>query len=359
MTSEIGIPKWVKRQWWKYLSVLLLVYVLAGGLTVPLSPGLDTVSPALLYTDSVSGFQLKAINTHFKSGENIQVFVKAGRQYFCAENVQVGNENELSFSFSFNKATADSLHDNTFDVIVNDDKDGTLALREALLLVNREGDSSSAIKQDCEVAVKNNLYTGISFSYREILYESIRNVFYHVPMWFGMQLILIISLIYSIRYLSSGKTIDDIVASQAVNVSLLCAALGLLTGMMWANYTWGAPWPNDPKLNGAAVGVLIYLAYVVLRGAIQDPQKKARISAVYNIFALVIFVLFIFIIPRITDSLHPGNGGNPAFSKYDLDNHMRMFFYPAVIGWTLLFIWILSLCIRIRILELKKEENEE
>jgi heme exporter protein C len=128
--------------------------------------------------------------------------------------------------------------------------------------------------------------------------------------------------------------------------------------MIWANYTWGSPWPNDPKLNGAAVGVLIYVAYLILRGAIADSTKRARISAVYNIFAIVIYIMFIFIIPRITDSLHPGNGGNPAFSKYDLDSHLRVFFYPAVVGWILLFTWIMSLRVRLKIAELKKDENE-
>jgi heme exporter protein C len=52
--------------------------------------------------------------------------------------------------------------------------------------------------------------------------------------------------------------------------------------------------------------------------------------------------VFIMILPRLTDSLHPGNGGNPAFGKYDLDSDMRLVFYPAVIGWVLLSLWILD-----------------
>jgi heme exporter protein C len=105
--------------------------------------------------------------------------------------------------------------------------------------------------------------------------------------------------------------------------------------------------------------VLIYVAYIVLRGAIPDTIKKARISAVYNVFAIVIYILFIFIIPRITDSLHPGNGGNPAFSKYDLDSHLRLFFYPAVMGWVLLFLWLTTILVRIRFIETKIEDNED
>ena len=93
--------------------------------------------------------------------------------------------------------------------------------------------------------------------------------------------------------------------------------------------------------------MLIYAAYFVLRGSFEDEQKKGRLSAIYNIFAFASFMPLVWILPRLTDSLHPGNGGNPAFGKYDMDNAMRMVFYPAVIGWTLIGFWIADLKIRI------------
>ena len=66
-------------------------------------------------------------------------------------------------------------------------------------------------------------------------------------------------------------------------------------------------------------------------------------------------IVFIGVLPRMTDSLHPGNGGNPAFGNYDLDSNMRMVFYPAVIGWILIGSWIAQLRFRIKLLEIKKE----
>ena len=63
----------------------------------------------------------------------------------------------------------------------------------------------------------------------------------------------------------------------------------------------------------------------------------------------------IFILPRMVDSLHPGAGGNPAFKQYDLDKHMRLVFYPAVVGWIMLSYWIASLKIRVGILKYKKD----
>jgi|JI10StandDraft_1071094.scaffolds.fasta_scaffold58938_5 heme exporter protein C len=350
------LPGWTKQMWWKYMAIILLVYVLIGGLTVPLGPGLVSINPMSFTPAAENNFTIEAANTHFQSGKNVQVFLKSAGKYLCVENAKATSETSLSFMLPVVQLANAEKDDNTFDVIVNDDADGTIALRDALVMNGSAPDSLHA--NECVVAVVNNLHTGFAFPYREILYESIRNTFYHVPMWFSMLLVLIVSLVYSIKYLSSNNKLYDIIAAESVNVSLLCGGLGIVTGMMWANYTWGSPWPNDPKLNGAAVGILIYLAYIILRGAIQDEVKRARISAVYNIFAIVIYILFIFIIPRITDSLHPGNGGNPAFSKYDLDSHLRLFFYPAVIGWVLLFMWLVSIRVRIRFLEEKKLDNE-
>ena len=191
-----------------------------------------------------------------------------------------------------------------------------------------------------------------------ILHETIRNLYFHVTMWFGMMIILTVSLIYSIKFLSSSDMKEDIVALSAANIGILMGLIGIVTGSVWARNTWGAWWVGDTKLNGAAITLLIYLAYLVLRGSIDDEQKRARISAVYNIFAYVMLIVFLMILPRTTDSLHPGNGGNPGFGGYDLDNKMRIVFYPAVIGWTLLGVWIMTLNIRLEKLKRKIVYNE-
>lgn len=185
-----------------------------------------------------------------------------------------------------------------------------------------------------------------------ILNETIRNVYYHVPLWFGMMVLMICSMVYSFKYLLKNEAVYDIYAVEFANVALFFGVLGFLTGALWGNYTWGSPVPNDPKIIGVEVGMLIYAAYFVLRGSFEDEQKKGRISAVYNIFAFASFMPLVWILPRINDSLHPGNGGNPAFGKYDMDNMMRMVFYPSIIGWILVGVWITSL--RIRISKIKK-----
>ncbi len=181
-----------------------------------------------------------------------------------------------------------------------------------------------------------------------ILHETIRNLFFHVTMWFSMIFLLIVSLINGIRYLRKSDIHFDIVAEESARVGILFGILGLITGSIWAKNTWGAWWVNDAKLNGAAATMLVYFAYVLLRGSMDDEHKRARISAVYSIFAFTLMLVFIMILPRMTDSLHPGNGGNPGFGAYDLDNKMRLVFYPAVIGWILVSAWILNIRVRIK-----------
>jgi heme exporter protein C len=181
-----------------------------------------------------------------------------------------------------------------------------------------------------------------------IIEQSIRNLFYHVSMWFSMVAMMAGSFGNSIGFLRGENLQKDTRSVSLAETGMLFAFLGLFTGMMWAKFTWGAWWTNDPKLNGSAITILIYLAYFVLRNGIEEPRKKARISAVYNIFAFVMMIVFIGILPRMTDSLHPGNGGNPGFNSYDLDNRLRLVFYPAVIGWILIGTWIAALRYRIK-----------
>ncbi len=192
-----------------------------------------------------------------------------------------------------------------------------------------------------------------------ILNESIRNLYFHVPMWFGMVLILGSSVFHSIGYLRTPLMSNDDKAVTAAHTGILFGGLGLVTGMAWARVTWGDWWVNDPKLNGAAIGMLIYCAYLVLRNSLEDEGQRARISAIYNIFAFATLVPLLFILPRLTDSLHPGNGGNPGFNQYDLDSDLRLVFYPAVIGWALLGLWLTQLNARLRRLERIAEEKNE
>lgn len=181
-----------------------------------------------------------------------------------------------------------------------------------------------------------------------VIRETIRNLFYHVPMWFTMFAMFGTSLVYSIKYLSGNKLKNDIMASESVYNGIFFGILGLITGMVWAKSTWGDFWTNDPQLNGAAVSMMAYLAYAILRSSIDEKAMRARISAVYNIFAFMLLVIFLGVLPRLADSsLHPGKGGNSSTME-GLDLTMRLVFYPAAIGWIIIAYWILQIRTRKR-----------
>ena len=186
---------------------------------------------------------------------------------------------------------------------------------------------------------------------RPIVNESIRNLYYHVPMWFGMIILMTVSVVYSIMHLRTTTLAYDIKSRYFASTGMLFGVLGIITGATWANYTWGQPWSNDIKQILAAIALLIYAAYFILRSSIDDIDKKARVSAVYNIFAYTMLFPTLFIIPRLYESLHPGGEGNPAMNQNDIDPLMRVIFWPAVLGWTLLGVWISTLYIRLQLIK--------
>jgi len=187
-----------------------------------------------------------------------------------------------------------------------------------------------------------------------ILHETIRNLYFHVPMWFAMIVLGAVSAYNSVQFIRTNTLKYDTKAESYMLVALMLGIAGLITGMLWAKYTWGKPWSWDVKQNATAISLMLMFAYFILRNSMDDITKQARISAVYNIFSYSAIIPLIFIVPRLTDSLHPGMGGNPAFSKYDLDSNMRFVFYPAVIGWILFSFWLADIIIRIKNL---KEKN--
>ena len=171
-----------------------------------------------------------------------------------------------------------------------------------------------------------------------------------------MFVLMTINVIYGLKHLSSSRLYDDHVAEESARAAMVFGIAGLTTGMVWANFTWGAPWVNDPQLNGTAATLLLYAAYFILRNSINDEAKRARLAAIYSIFAFAMMFVFIMVLPKMTDSLHPGKGGNPGFNKYDLDSNMRMVFYPAVIGWSLLGVWMMSLRVRMTLIEKQQQD---
>ena len=197
-----------------------------------------------------------------------------------------------------------------------------------------------------------------------ILQQSSRVVFYHVPMWFVVITLMGISVYHSVRYLRltdpdydspTPPWVADVNATSAAHIGIFFIMLGLLTGMAWLRVAWHGHiakdslsvfWANDPILIVALISLLIYLAYFLLRASFQDEEQKAKVAAVYNIFAFATLIPLYFIIPQMLPGLHPtadgsdAGGGSFIFNRDGFDNTYRMILYPTMIGFICLSIWI-------------------
>jgi heme exporter protein C len=350
--------KLLKQWWWKILAIALVLYSTIAGFYIPLSSGISAINPEAGRPGAKVSLTITGYNTHFASIKQPNVKVLAANEVLlkndlssiCASSVEIIDDNNLLATFDIPADLKVENPNDLYNVIVSNPRDGTFFIRNAFS-ISRDGGITAGMAANCPTDIKASKPASATFPNREILYETIRNLYFHVPMWFTMIMLLIFSFGSSIAYLNSSKEIYDIFAKQTVITAMLFGTLGIITGMIWAKNTWGAYWVNDPRLNGAAVGMLVYLAYLILRNSLTNEIVRARVSAVYSIFAFVIYIVFIFVIPRMNDTLHPGAGGNPAFSNYDLDSTMRMVFYPACLGFILTGFWIASILIRADIID--------
>lgn len=339
----------MKNHWWKILGVLILLYTFLVGLLVPLKPGIVNVSPSRASAGKSVTLEVKGYNSHFLEGsENIRAWLKLDEtRSLEANNILVKGEQLLYATFALPEYLPIEEKVASFSLILDNPVDGWSVLPSAMFVSQNELNVAQGQRLWRPAGIKGlHESTGMSFPFRNILKESIRNMYFHVPLWFGMIIIFLGAVVSSGRYLRNGKRIHDIQAVALTQVGVLFGLLGLVTGAIWAKHTWGAYWSWDVKQNMSAVAVLIYMAYFVLRSSFDDIEKQSRLAAVYNIFAFAALIPLLFVIPRLTDSLHPGNGGNPGFGGEDLDNTMRMVFYPAIIGWTLLGVWMAQLKLR-------------
>lgn len=195
-----------------------------------------------------------------------------------------------------------------------------------------------------------------------ILEHTARNLYFHVPMWFTMMAAVLVSAYHSFKVLKTGDLVEDIRALQAARVGAFFGVLGLLTGIVWSKFTWYVGtdiwWNMDPRQYMVSLQLLIYGAYFVLRSALDDPRKRSRIAAVYNLFAATTTPFLLYVIPRQMESLHPGAEGNPAFSEIT-DPLMRLVFYPAIIGFIGIFWVIYTQRVRISLLKYRVTQDSE
>jgi heme exporter protein C len=342
--------------WWKYLSMLLILYAVIAGMIVPLKPGITHVSPETTRAGQSVTLAFHGYNTRYAAArpDDIRVWLSYDSlNALSGKDLRILNDTTLSAVFDLPAALPEGKQTVFLNAIVDHPVDGVSLLPDAVGIGTDSVSGAGAAAWSQNPVEKLHVIKDFSFPYRNVIYESIRNTYYHVPMWFALMFLFLASVWYSIRYLGKSDPEYDRRAAAYAESGLLFGLLGLITGMLWAHYAWGAAWSNDIKQLTTAIALLIYFAYFILRRSFDEPEKGARLAAVYNIFAFASLVPLLYIVPRLFASLHPGATGNPAFGSGDLDNTMRAVFYPSIIGWSLLGFWVAELRFRYQRLEEK------
>jgi len=189
--------------------------------------------------------------------------------------------------------------------------------------------------------------------YIPALEDKARVIYFHVPTAWLSVVAFFISMVYSVKYLRKKENIDDIKAYSAAGLGFLFTILATTTGSLWAKFSWGSFWNWDPRETSIFILLLIYGAYFALRSAIDSYEQRAKLSSVYAIIAFITVPFFIFIMPRIVETLHPDPIINNQ-GKINMDRTMLFIFLSSLAGFTMLFFWIYNLMVRSEILKQKK-----
>lgn len=185
-----------------------------------------------------------------------------------------------------------------------------------------------------------------------------RIIFFHVPTAWIAVIAFLMSMVSGIRYLRTNELEYDVRSSAAAGLGLLFCILATVTGAIWAKFNWGAYWNWDPRQTSIFVLMLIYGAYFALRSAIDVEEKRASLSAVYSIVAFVTVPFLVFIMPRMMTGLHPGSAsdeGAGPLVDFSMDTTMYVVFLASLFGFTLLYLWMYQLRVRIGKIELHVE----
>ncbi|MEM9548426.1 MAG: cytochrome c biogenesis protein CcsA [Bacteroidota bacterium] len=342
--------------WWKILGILILIYTVIAGMSIPLKPGIERAdslsmgvngnSKSSITSGETHIFRIEGYNTNYNNNENSAWLKLDSIGAVKASKFEVLGDREARVHFTIPNSFPARDTFQQLTMIIYNSEDGPSILPEAVTVKTKVRSDENLNEWTRSPIEGITDKPGIQFPFRSILNETIRNTFFHIPLWFSMFILLIASLVYSIRYLRGNDLKNDIISSSLVRIAVLFGILGIITGSLWAKYTWGTFWTRDVKLNLSTVAMLIYVASLILRSSINDVDRRAKLFASYNLFAFVAMIPLVFVIPRLSDSLHPGNGGNPALGGEDMENTLRMVFYPAVIGFTLLGLWMTSILIR-------------
>ncbi len=173
-----------------------------------------------------------------------------------------------------------------------------------------------------------------------------RIIYFHIPhAWVGF-LAFLVTLVSSVLYLWRGERRWDILASSSVEVGVAFMTAVIITGSIWAKPAWNTWWTWDPRLTTSTITWLIYLSYLMLRSALDDPARRARFAAVYGVVGFISVPITFFAI-RWWRTIHPVLFDA---SNMGLSPNMRFPFFFSLATFTLLYLVILIQRVRVELL---------
>lgn len=193
-------------------------------------------------------------------------------------------------------------------------------------------------------------YMALVFAPMEAVMGNVQRVFYfHVAVgWVGMMGFLL-AVAAGIAHLVSGQTRWDVIGVAGVEVGLVFSLLNIVTGSIWARPVWNTWWTWDPRLVTATIMVLVYVAYLLLRQGLEDPERRARFGAIYAILGFISVPLS-FLSIRIWRTIHPvvvGSNDPTAKGTFDMTGDMRITFFFSLITFTVIAVDLLWRRIRL------------
>ncbi|MEW6568420.1 MAG: cytochrome c biogenesis protein CcsA [Chloroflexota bacterium] len=174
---------------------------------------------------------------------------------------------------------------------------------------------------------------------REAVMGDVQRVFYfHVAAgWVGALAFLVTALAGAV-YLVRGDRRWDRAAVASVEIGVVFTLINIVSGSIWARPIWNTWWTWDPRLVTATIMELVYIAYLMLRQGIEDPDRRARFGAVYGILGFL-SVPLTFLSIRIFRTIHPvvvGSGDPTAQGTFDMTPRMLQAFIFSLLTFTVL-----------------------
>ncbi len=305
--------------WWKLIAILSITATVIFGLFPPIA---GTVTDAVMAARADSAKVVPVLLTRVADPTNDSAFTLAdARDPRVVINVDVSEE--------------------VADIINATDAPFILHLQ-------RSGSDTRFMS-----STVGQVDPGITLPYIMGLEERARIIFFHVPMSWVATIAYLLSMIFAIRYLRTRDLQHDTVSMATASVGTLYAVLATITGAVWAKFNWGSFWNWDPRETSIFLLLLVYAAYFLLRSSIEEPQRRARLSAAYSIVAFVTVPFLIFVLPRLLPGLHPGssddvNAGPLLSPKSDAINATKqVVFGLSLFAFTVIFFWLVNLKVRL------------